>query len=243
MVGQAYVKQLESSEQKLLQLERACSGGQRQSSRVGLGGMDAEQRRWEGEHERLMDDLRASLRSSSDVRLLVDAAVSHYEELFRMKSSSDMFHILSGMWATPVERWFMWLGGFRSSDLLKVLGKEIQPVSEEQLVGICNLQQSCHQTEDALSQGMEALQHSLLHTLSRAAGNVADYATHMATAITNIQAIQNFLNQADLLRLHTLQHLQRILTPCQAARALLAINDYNSRLRALSSLWLARPNQ
>jgi hypothetical protein len=47
--------------------------------------------------------------------------------------------------------------------------------------------------------------------------------------------------QADLLRQQTLQQMHRILTTRQAARALLVINDYFARLKALSSLWLARP--
>jgi transcription factor TGA len=50
-------------------------------------------------------------------------------------------------------------------------------------------------------------------------------------------------NQADNLRQQTLQQMHRILTTRQSARALLAIHDYFSRLRALSSLWLARPRE
>lgn len=49
--------------------------------------------------------------------------------------------------------------------------------------------------------------------------------------------------QADNLRQQTLQQMHRILTTRQSARALLAIHDYFSRLRALSSLWLARPRE
>ncbi|RRT62584.1 hypothetical protein B296_00039099 [Ensete ventricosum] len=52
-----------------------------------------------------------------------------------------------------------------------------------------------------------------------------------------------FRFQADNLRQQTLQQLQRILTTCQSARALLAIHDYFSRLLVLSSLWLARPQE
>ncbi|KAH0640019.1 hypothetical protein KY290_037309 [Solanum tuberosum] len=47
--------------------------------------------------------------------------------------------------------------------------------------------------------------------------------------------------RADNLRQQTLQQMHHILTTRQSARALLAITDYFSRLRALSSLWLARP--
>lgn len=50
-------------------------------------------------------------------------------------------------------------------------------------------------------------------------------------------------SQADHLREKTLQQMHTILTTRQSARALLAINDYFSRLRALSTLWLARPQE
>jgi len=50
-------------------------------------------------------------------------------------------------------------------------------------------------------------------------------------------------SQADLLRQQTMQQMRRILTTFQAARALLVINDYVSRLRALNSLWLACPRE
>ncbi|XP_047983665.1 transcription factor TGA2-like isoform X1 [Salvia hispanica] len=263
MRKKAYVKELEMSQKRLLQLDQALEKARHQAAkqRHSIGRDDAFDRahaRWLGEHERLMDELRSSLLSGegddTTVHLLVDAAISHYGDLHGIKSKgagSDMFHILSGTWTTPAERLLMWLGGFRSSDLLKVVEKQMQnlSLSEEQLVCIFNLQKSCQQAEDALSQGMEALQHSLTLTLSSSSlarpssGDVVDYASHMATAMSNVHTIQSFLNQADLLRLHTLQQLQRILSPCQAARALLAINDYKARLRALSSLWLARPKE
>ncbi|KAF3778724.1 Transcription factor [Nymphaea thermarum] len=47
--------------------------------------------------------------------------------------------------------------------------------------------------------------------------------------------------KADKLRRETLHQLPRLLTVRQAARCFLAIGEYFHRLRALSSLWLARP--
>ncbi|BAH94138.1 Os08g0176900, partial [Oryza sativa Japonica Group] len=49
--------------------------------------------------------------------------------------------------------------------------------------------------------------------------------------------------QADHLRQETLQNMYKILTLPQAARGLLALGDYCQRLRALSSLWAARPRE
>ena len=46
----------------------------------------------------------------------------------------------------------------------------MEPLTDQQLMGICTLQQSSQQAEDALSQGMEALQQALSETLAAAAG-------------------------------------------------------------------------
>ena len=70
-------------------------------------------------------------------------------------------------------------------------------------MGICNLQQSSQQAEDALSQGMEALQQSLVDTLSPAclgptgSGNVADYMGQMAIAMGKLATLENFLHQVN----------------------------------------------
>lgn len=83
--------------------------------------------RWLDEHNRLINDLRLALNShmgDNELDVLVDGVMVHYDEIFRLKSigaRADVFHMLSGMWKTPAERCFMWLGGFRSSELLKVI--------------------------------------------------------------------------------------------------------------------------
>ncbi|XP_031249632.1 transcription factor PERIANTHIA-like isoform X3 [Pistacia vera] len=264
----AYVQQLESSRLRLTQLEQELQrarqqgifiatgvSGEQGHSGTGSGALafDLDYARWLDEHQRLNNDLRSAVNSHMGDNELchhVDGVMAHYDEVFQLKSigaKADVFHILSGMWKTPAERCFMWLGGFRSSELLKILGNHLEPLTDQQLMDICNLQQSSQQAEDALSQGMEALQQSLVDTLSTASlgpaatGNVVDYMGQMAIAMGKLATLENFLHQADLLRQQTLQQMHRILTTRQAARALLVINDYTSRLRALSSLWLARP--
>ncbi|KAH1035606.1 hypothetical protein GYH30_055541 [Glycine max] len=245
----AYVQQLENSRVRLAQLEQELQRARQQGAFIATGipgdrghssvangalAFDMDYARWVDEHQRLIIDIRSAINSQmgeNELHLLVDGAMAHYDELFRLKSIGakvDVFHILSGMWKTPAERCFIWLGGFRSSELLK---------------------QSSQQAEDALSQGMEALQQSLSETLSSSSlgpsgsENVAEYMGQMAIALGKLATLENFLHQADLLRQQTLQQMRRILTTCQAARALLVINDYVTRLRALNSLWLACPRE
>uniref|UniRef100_A0A2P2M0Y4 Uncharacterized protein MANES_09G004500 n=4 Tax=Rhizophora mucronata TaxID=61149 RepID=A0A2P2M0Y4_RHIMU len=265
----AYVQQLETSRLKLTQLEQelqrarqqgifVSSSGNQSHSMSGNGALafDVEYAQWLEEHNRQINELRAAVDShagDTQLRTIVDNFTAHYNDIFRLKgvaAKADVFHILSGMWKTPAERCFMWIGGFRSSELLKLLVNQLEPLTEQQVMAIYNLQQSSQQAEDALSQGMEALQQSLAETLANgtpgsagSSGNVANYMGQMAMAMGKLGTLEGFLRQADNLRQQTLEQMHRILTTRQSARALLTINDYFSRLRALSSLWLARPRE
>ncbi|XP_020671816.1 transcription factor HBP-1b(c38) [Dendrobium catenatum] len=265
----AYVQQLENSRLKLTQLEQDLQRSRQQGIFISSAGdqshsvngnvalaFDMEYARWIEEHNRQLSELRAAVNShasDNELRVIVDGIMAHYDEIFKLKGTAakaDVFHMLAGMWKTPAERCFLWIGGFRSSELLKLLTSQLEPLTEEQLVGICKLQQLSLQAEDALSQGMEALQQSLAETIASgspgsngSSGNVANYMGQMAMAMGKLGTLENFVSQADNLRQRTLQQLQHILTTRQSARALLAINDYFSRLRALSSLWLARPKE
>ncbi|XP_028784320.1 transcription factor TGA6 isoform X2 [Neltuma alba] len=217
----AYVQQLESSRLKLTQLEQELqrarqqgifisSSGDQAHSMGGNGAMafDVEYSRWLEEQNRQINELRAAVNShasDTELRMIIDGILAHYDEIFKLKSSAaknDVFHLLSGMWKTPAERCFLWLGGFRSSELLKLLVNQLEPLTEQQLVGITNLQQSSQQAEDALSQGMEALQQSLAETLSSgslgssgSSGNVANYMGQMAMAMGKLGTLEGFIRQ------------------------------------------------
>jgi hypothetical protein len=87
---------------------------------------DTDYARWQEDHSKQINELRGALNSHAgddDLRRIVDSIMAHYGEAFRLKgvaAKADAFHVLSGMWKTPVERCFLWLGEFRPSELLKV---------------------------------------------------------------------------------------------------------------------------
>ena len=95
---------------------------------------DIEYARWLEDQNKQINELRTAVNahaSDSDLRLIVDGIMAHYDEIFKVKgvaAKADVFHILSGMWKTPAERCFLWLGGFRSSELLKVHAYDIDQV-------------------------------------------------------------------------------------------------------------------
>ncbi|KAL5545506.1 hypothetical protein UlMin_005193 [Ulmus minor] len=271
----AYVQQLESSRIKLTQLEQELQRARAQGMFFGGGGMigdqqginpiginnlspdaavfDMEYSRWIEEHHRLMMELRAAVQEhlpDNELRIFVDNCLAHFDQVMQLKSmiaKSDVFHLVSGMWKSPAERCFMWMGGFRPSELIKVIPGHLEPLTEQQIMGICGLQQSTQEAEEALSQGLEALHNSLSETLTSdslsSPPNMANYMGQMALAINKLSTLEGFVRQADNLRHQTLHRLHQILTTRQAARCLLAIAEYFHRLRALSSLWVARPRQ
>ena len=73
-----------------------------------------------------MCELRAAVQEhlpENELRLFVDNCLVHYDEVLNLKmmvAKSDVFHLVSGMWKTPAERCFLWMGDFRPSELLKV---------------------------------------------------------------------------------------------------------------------------
>ncbi|KAL8514139.1 hypothetical protein ACS0TY_013315 [Phlomoides rotata] len=259
----AYVEQLETSRLKLAQLELELERARRQQGMVmananmgglcgtvnsGIAAFEMEYSQWIDEQERKMCDLRNVLQSplpigDAELRIMVENVLNHYCELFRMKrdaTRADAFYLVSGMWRTSVERFFLWIGGFKPSELINVVMPQLQPLTDQQIASVDTLKHSCMQAEDALTQGMDKLQQTLAQSVSFLAVGPANYTSHTALAFENFECLQSFINQADHLREQTLLHMSRILTTRQAAKGLVAFGEYFQRLRALSSLWSAR---
>lgn len=93
---------------------------------LGAAMFDMEYARWLDESHRHINDLRGGLAahlSDGDLRIIVDECLTHHDELFQLKAvaaKADVFHLITGLWATPAERCFLWMGGFKPSELIKV---------------------------------------------------------------------------------------------------------------------------
>ncbi|CAL4997023.1 unnamed protein product [Urochloa decumbens] len=221
---------------------------------------ELEYARWSEEQQNQAAELRAALHpppgsppDNLHLRLLVEAALSHYDSLFGARSRAaraDAFFVLSGAWRSPAERLFLWIGGFRPSDLLAALTPRLDPLTEQQASAVRVLTNTARQLEDALSQGMGKLQQTLVDALllasvvdAGAAAGGGGGGEVMDGAVGKLEDLVSFVDQADLLRQQTLRNMDRILTVTQAAKGVVALADYCQRLRALSSLWAVRPRE
>ncbi|CAH9105079.1 unnamed protein product [Cuscuta epithymum] len=258
----AYVQQLETSRVKLTQLEMELQQAKQQGLHIlgatrsiamcgainpGIAAFEMGYAQWVEDQQLRNSELRIALQSNmhdTELQLLVDSILNHYYCLFRMKADvakADIFYLISGMWQTPVERFLLWLGGFRPLELINVILQQITPLSEEQLLSVYELQLSCQQAEDALTQGMNKLQQFLSQSVRMISAGAGSYNTQLVTALEKLLTLESLINQADNLRQQTLQQMCRILTTKQAATGLLAFGDFYQRLRDLSSIWAARP--
>uniref|UniRef100_A0A7C9F0Q8 DOG1 domain-containing protein n=1 Tax=Opuntia streptacantha TaxID=393608 RepID=A0A7C9F0Q8_OPUST len=258
-----YVQQLETSRLKLAQLEQElqrvkqqglCAGpslhanvGFAGNLSAGVAAFEMEYGLWVDEQNRRNVELRNALQanvSNVELQILVEGGLNHYYQLFRIKADAartDVFYLMSGMWRSSVERFFLWIGGFRPSELLNILMPQLEPLTPQQQENISKLKQSAQQAEEALSRGVDKLQQTLAQFMFTEGLGIEMYGIQMASALEKLNAIEGFVNQADHLRELTLQLVSQLLTPHQAARGLLALGEYFHRLRALSSLWAARP--
>lgn len=75
----------------------------------------------------------------------------------------------------------------------KILVSQMDLLTEQQLMGIYSLQHSSQQAEEALSQGLEQLQQSLIDTL--AASQVIDGMQQMAVALGKVSNLEGFIRQ------------------------------------------------
>ncbi|WVZ77489.1 hypothetical protein U9M48_025348 [Paspalum notatum var. saurae] len=227
-----------------------------------------EHARWQEEHGKMMHHLRAVLEAEqhaaaaapapavdAQLRQLVDAAAAHHGVLAELKAAvarADAFHVVSGAWASAAERCFLWIGGFRPSEIIKAALRHAEPLTEQQAMGICGVEQWARDAEAALDQQLQAMHRSVSDAVSSPSdaaallcpySDVPGYMAAMSVAIGKLASLEAFIRQADELRLQTLHRLPQLLTARQSARCFLAIADYSHRLRVLSELLHARQRQ
>jgi len=140
----AYIQQLESGRIRLAHLEQEMQMARtHQGALWGTGTLspdaalfNLEYERWLGDHSKVVARLRAAAeehRPDGELRAYADEAASHYGALMGLKAraaAADPLHLLSGLWKGAAERCFLWIGGFRPSELINVAVRHVEPLAE-----------------------------------------------------------------------------------------------------------------
>lgn len=86
-------------------------------------------------------------------------------------------------------------------DWMQMVLSHVDPLTEQQIVAVYGLQQSAVQTEEALSQGLDALYQSLSDTVVSDAltccttPNVSNYMGQMGLAVHKLSTLEGFVRQ------------------------------------------------
>ena len=82
----------------------------------------------------------------------------------------------------------------------QMLIPQLDPLTEQQLLGMCHLQRSSLQTEEALVQGLQQLHRSLAYAVGASAliddgASVGNYTALMALALDRLDTLESFYRQ------------------------------------------------
>lgn len=72
---------------------------------------------------------------------------------------------------------------------------QLEPLTDQQIASINKLCLSSQQAEDALSQGLDKLQQSLVQDMAVDAFGVGNFGIQMAVAMEKFEALEGFVNQ------------------------------------------------
>ena len=89
---------------------------------------------------------------------------------------------------------------------MQIIVGQIEPLTEQQILGIYGLQQSTQENEDALSQRLEALNQSLSETIASESlicpPNMANYMGQMTVAMNKLSTLEGYVRQVRMIYDH-----------------------------------------
>lgn len=223
---------------------------------------------WQEEMKFQFSALRDALQQSKteeEIARLVQACYSHYIEYTKEKiklCQEDVSFVVAGMWRTPLEAGFLWMGGWRpttavvlayslmgmqiESELQKLLqGVELPSMaalSAKQLSMIDFLQQKIRVAEDELSdrlavaQMLLADQHMARATAATPPPSESYDLSDVREAIEpKLASLRDLLVEAQNLREETMREMLNILRPVQAGQYVLAAYEMSVAVQNLGN--------
>ncbi|KAH6558291.1 hypothetical protein KP509_1Z070500 [Ceratopteris richardii] len=225
--------------------------------------------RWIEEMKRLFKHLRAKLQQNDcsleegEISALVHSCHSHYCEYMSEKiklCKEDASFVVAGMWRTPLEAGFLWMGGWRPTTAIvlaySLMGMQIEgelqkildgielptmaALSARQLSMLDSLQQKLRESEDFLSNRLAILQ-MLVADQQMAKATAANPPPSESSDFSGVREamepkladLRDLLAEAERLRGQTIQEILQILSPIQAGQYALAAYEMTMAVRML----------
>ncbi|XP_071739923.1 TGACG-sequence-specific DNA-binding protein TGA-2.1-like [Rutidosis leptorrhynchoides] len=206
---------------------------------------------WFVEHHQRILHLRRRLIGEfveDDILPIVENILSQFYTIFNIKKNAakvDVFSILYGTWMSPAHLSTMWVGGFRPTDMLKLISNHIE-IYGPQIEKMKFLNSDIMNEEIALTTKFTNLEANISNTLTGKEfvnkgdeAAMSSYANSMSSLVGKFTIMHNFLNEADELRQKTISGMHEVLTTRQRVTALFAIHDHLKRLSTLSNMLLS----
>ncbi|KAH7291604.1 hypothetical protein KP509_29G023800 [Ceratopteris richardii] len=172
---------------------------------------------------------------------LVQSCHSHYHMYMSKKirlCKEDLSFVIAGMWRSPFEASFLWIGGWRPTTAIvlaySLMGMQIEGKLQKLLQGIelpsmATLSQKLCESEDSLSNRLAILQMLFadLQMAKDAAANPPpseskDFSDIREAMEPKLASLRDIFAEAEQLRGETIHDLLRILRPIQARQYALA---------------------
>ncbi|XP_071695262.1 uncharacterized protein [Rutidosis leptorrhynchoides] len=176
--------------------------------------------------------------------------LDHYIELAKQKSNAaklNVFSILFGSWMSHVEQFLAWLGGLRPSNIVKLITNHVE-LSERQIGKMNSLKDATLEEEMKISTYVHNLQDTLADSFNGKSfvdkgdfSAMNNYSNQMSENLGRMSVVSTYCDQADELRITTLENLQTILTTRQHALAWITLHNYQKRLLSFNHQWQAIP--
>jgi len=216
--------------------------------------------------------LRAALharKTDSEIRHLLSAVLARYSSSVNLHTIQDSLKIMSGCGYTPLEAAFAWLGRWRPTTAIRLVGstlgshnvKMIQilcctlgmPVSnnmmlsQNQLWELDVLQEitSCEESRISNQHAdfqMLLVEQELVKTLQSGVGlgDALTLSKGQEVICSKLPDLLNLFFKADQLRLQTLKEIYKLLTPTQAALCTIVACDFFVAFKAVGAKFMAK---
>ncbi|PRQ42914.1 putative transcription factor TGA like domain-containing protein [Rosa chinensis] len=201
---------------------------------------------WLVRQEHYLDELQSAQQRAHeardvDLRDLVSRVLIHYQQYYEEKSriaQRDVFLVFSPTWFTSLERALLWIAGFKPGLAFRLVSDSVPDLSADQRVRMTRLIEETRVEERALDDKLAKIHESVAAPpfvdVARRHARCLDGETaeeEEAATRSLKSALEGVLANANLLRTTLAAKLVEMLSGAQAVRFLVAVAQFQLKIR------------